>query len=888
MIIADATRRQIGALFEMSDLGPQALKGFAGEQRAWRVSGESGVESRFAALHPGKTPLVGRDEELDLMMRRWSQAKTGEGSVVLIAAEPGIGKSRLVEALIEQIAAEAPARLHYFCSPHHQDSALFPVVAQLERAAGFARDDAPAARLGKLATLLGGDVAATNDLPAIAELLSLPDLPAAPQPQLSPQSKKELTFVALLRRLEILASQHPVLMVFEDLHWMDPTTRELLDRIIARTKQLPVLLIATFRPEFDPPWTGQPHVTMLELSRLSRRESTALVDELIADATALPADIINEIVERTDGVPLFLEEVTKVVLEAAASPDAARGTISGAGLLVPPTLQASLMARLDRLGPAAREVAQAGAAIGRRFSHELLLAAAPQDLVETGEALDRLVAAGLVFQRGTPPAAEYQFKHALVQDTAYGSLLRGPRQALHARIATALRERYPDVAERAPEVLAHHLTEAGQPDAAAAYWLEAGRRAAGRSANIEAVAHLTRGITGLKGLPETRERQRHELILQLALGPALMSTGGFGAPQAVGTYQRARHLAEALGEDRTRFAAVWGSWLSSSEVRAGRDALVRELFQVAQQVGDPGLLVQAHHAAWATVMWRGSLVESREHVRQGLLLYDRDLHRGHALVYGGHDPAVCGYGQGAITFWLLGYPDQAARSARDGIDLAASLSHVPSLGHALWFAAVVHHFHRDVPNVLDCGERLIALGHEHGLPFYRTIGSIMHGWALVRLGRVAEGLPALRQATSRYRAVSRVMITLLTTMLAEAELRAGLTQEGMDHLEASDREAVSLDQSFWRAGTLHLKGETLAARHDGTAEACLRASLDLARGQQAKSLELRAATGLARLFQHQGRRDEARDLLAPIHGWFTEGFDTPDLKDAVTLLANLA
>jgi predicted ATPase len=269
-------------------------------------------------------------------------------------------------------------------------------------------------------------------------------------------------------------------------------------------------------------------------------------------------------------------------------------------------------------------------------------------------------------------------------------------------------------------------------------------------------------------------------------------------------------------------------------------------------------------------------------------LYDRDLHRGHALVYGGHDPAVCGYGQGAMSLWLLGYPDQAARSARDGIDLAASLSHVPSLGHALWFAAVVHHFHRDVPMVLDCGERLIALGHEHGLPFYQTIGSIMRGWALVKLGRVAEGLPELRQAMSRYRATSRVMIALLTTMLAEAELCAGLTQEGMDQLEAGDRDAVLRNQSFWRAGTLHLRGETLAARHDGTAEACLRAALELARDQQAKSLELRAATGLARLFQHQDRRDEAQELLAPIHGWFTEGFDTPDLKDAAALLASLA
>ena len=726
-------------------------------------------------------------------------------------------------------------------------------------------------------------------------MLSLPNDGRYPAREPAPDQRRQKTLAALGVQSEALARSSPVLVILEDTQWGDPTSLEAFGRMVDRVRTLRVLLIVTFRPEFEAPWVGQPHVTALTINRLAERDIGTMIDRVVGN-TLLPADIRMDIVERTDGIPLFVEEMTKAVLEAGGERGAMQtaAAIPSPARAVPASLYASLMARLDRLGPAAREVAQAGAAIGRRFSHELLLAAAQLNLVQAEGALDRLIAAGLVFKRGTPPSADYQFKHALVQDTAYGSLLRGPRQTLHARIATAMRERYTDVAERAPEVLAHHLTEAGQPDAAAAYWLEAGRRAAGRSANIEAVAHLTRGITGLNGLPDTRERRQQELTLQLALGPALMATGGFGEPRAVGTYERACHLAETLGEDRSRFAALWGSWLSAGQtdsvgVTSGRrDAMVHELFRVAQRLGDSGLLVQAHHAAWATVMWRGRLVESREHVRQGLLLYDRDLHRGHALVYGGHDPAVCGYGQGAITLWLLGYPDQAARSTRDGIDLARSLSHAPSLGHALWFAAVVYHMHRDVPKVLDCGERLIALGHEHGLPFYQTIGSIMHGWALVRLGRVTEGLPALRQAMSRYRTTAVVMISLLTTMLAEAEFGAGLEQEGMDHLEACDRDAVSLNQLFWRAGILHLKGERLAARHEDTAEACLRASLELARGQQAKSLELRAATGLARLFQQQGRRDEARDLLAPIYGWFTEGFDTLDLKQAKALLDELA
>jgi class 3 adenylate cyclase len=895
VVISAGTRRLVGRMFDCADMGGVAPKGAPDSIAAFRVLRESAIASRFRALRSSRIELVGRDEELALLRRRWDHAKAGEGRVVLIGGEPGIGKSRLVAALENAVRKGPHASLSFSCSPHHQHSALFPVVAQLERAAGFARDDPPALRRDKLATLLGGDATAPDDLPLIAELLSLPGSATAAEPALSPQRKKELTFAALLRRLDMLASRQPVLMVFEDLHWMDPSTRELLDRTIARIEGLPVLLIATFRPEFQPPWAGQPHVAMLALPRLGRREGAALVRGLLADGPALAADIVDEIVERSDGVPLFLEEVTKVVLEAAASPEAARDSpaaIPGARPSVPPTLQASLMARLDRLGPAAREVAQVGAAIGREFSHELLLAAAPRGAGETGAALDRLVDAGLVFQRGVPPAAEYRFKHALVQDTAYGSLLRGPRQALHARIAAAMRERETPVAQSPPEVRAHHLAEAGEHEAAAAYWLDAGRRAAGRSANVEAVAHLTRGIAGLKGLPETSERRRQELTLQLALGPALMSASGFGAPQAVSAYERACHLAETVGDDRARFAAVWGSWLATGqtyapEVRGSREALVDELFRVAERLPDPGFRMQAHHSAWATVMWRGKLVESREHVRQGLELFDRDRHGGHALVYGGHDPGVCGYGQGAMTLWLLGYPDQAAKSAQDGIDLAATLAHAPSLGHALWFAAVIGYFHRDVAMVLDRSERLIALGQEHGLPFYRTIGSIMHGWALSKRGHVAEGLPELQQAMNRYRASARTMSVLLSAMLAEAELCAGLTQEAIDQLDASDREAVIINMTFWRTGTLHVMGEALAAQNSAAAEACFRTGLEVARDQQAKSLELRAATSLARLLEHQGRRDEARDLLTPVYGWFTEGFDTPDLKEAATLLPRL-
>jgi class 3 adenylate cyclase len=894
LIIAEATRRQVGGLFDLADLGPQALAGFAEPQTAWRVVGESGVASRFAAFRSSETQLVGREEELDLLLRRWGQAKSGEGRIVLLSAEPGIGKSRLIEALVERIAAEVPTLLRYFCSPHHQDSALYPVIGQLERAARFARDDLPAAKHEKLATLIGGSASGADDLLLLAELLSLPAEASTLALELPPQRKKEVTFDALLRQLETLARREPVLMVFEDLHWIDPTTRELLDRAILRVEGLPILLIATFRPEFQSPWTGQPHVTVLSLSRLGRRDGAALVRQLLANAIALPPEIVEEIIERTDGVPLFLEEVTKVVVEAAVS-RAAGGTVAalpGARLTVPPTLQASLMARLDRLGPAAREVAQIGAAIGRDFSYELLSAASQRSEAETHEALDRLVAAGLVFQRGVPPVAEYQFKHALVQDTAYGTLLRGPRQALHARIAAAIEERSSDIVERAPEILAHHLTEAGEIDRAAIRWLQAGRRAAGRSANIEAAAHLARGIAGLRGLTATPERNRMELVTQLTLGPVLLSDRGFGNVEARGAYRRAAELAERLGDDRARFAASWGLWMTA-QAEAGREDRINlqrqhldEMFQIADRIGDPELSLQAHHSAWSAQLWLGEFVRSEDHIRQGLAVYDLDKHRHHALLYGGHDPGVCGMGHDAVARWSLGYPDRAAQRARECIVLGEALGHAPSLGHSLWFAGVLHNLRRDVEAARDCGERLLTLGREHGLRQYQAVGGVIHGWALIHGRHADQALPELRSAVARYGAGGKTMLSLYRTVLAEAELRAG----NADAAAAVLVSAEEIGQRWSQADFLRLRGELQRSefvRDRSAAEQSYREAIALAREQSAKSWELRAATSLAGLWREMGRRDAARELLAPVYAWFTEGFDTPDLIDAKALLEEL-
>ncbi len=892
VVIAEGTRRLLGNLFELKDLGPKDLKG-TGSTRAWAALRASSVESRFEALHTTSlTALIGREEETDLLMRRWSRAKSGEGQVVLLSGEAGIGKSRLTAALLENLAGEPHARLRYFCSPQHTDSAFHPVIGQMERAAGLAHDDTPRARLDKLDAVLAQTSTSKQDTALFAELLSLPNDGRAAL-DLTPPQRRQKTMEALGSQMETLARQNPVLMIFEDAHWSDPTSLELFGRAVDRIATLPVLLLVTFRPEFAAPWIGRPHVTALTLNRLAQRDIAAMIDRVVGNK-GLPANIRQDIIERTDGIPLFVEEMTKAVVEAE-SQGAAEHTVStvpSPALAVPASLHASLMARLDRLG-SAKEVAQIGGAIGREFSHDLMAAVAGKPEAELQPALDRLVAAGLLFRQGAPPHATYLFKHALVQDAAYGTLLRGPRQELHARIAAAIETGMPERVEREPELLAHHHAEAGQPETAVGYWLAAGRLAARRSANSEAVAHLRRGIAAVRGLPETVERNRQELALLLALGPALLSSRGFGDADASTGYERAAELARRLGDDRDRFAATWGLWITiESRAKSASDHIrlrlqyLGEMIEAAERTGDAELLLQAHHSSWSTRIWNGEFASAIEHVRAGLALYDPERHRHHALMYGGHDPGVCGKGQGAVALWALGWPDQAVQSARESIALGEALDHLPSLVHSLWFATSVYFLRRQAADVLAFSTRLLALGSEHGLKLYEAIGGVYHGWALIQQLDAQAGLAELRKAVATYATTSHVNLDLYRAILAEAELRAGNLEEGAAVLIQGER---STDE-WWRVGYLRVHGDLLLCGPNddrAAAERAYRQAISVAAGQQAKSLELRVATSLAMLLGEQGRRSEGYAVLAPVYDWFTEGFDTLDLKEAKALLGEL-
>jgi predicted ATPase len=835
------------------------------------------------------TPLVGRDEEIELLIRRWQQAKTGEGRVVLISGEPGIGKSRLTAALSEQIGNEPHTRLRYFCSPYHQDSALYPFIAQLERAAGFARDDTVDSKLGKLRALLAPGMRDDDDITLLSELLSLPS--SAADLNFSPQRKREKLFEALLSQLEAEARRRPVLMVFEDAHWIDPTSRELLDLTVDRVRYLPVLLAITFRPEFQPPWGGRSHVMNLALNRLGERDGEVLVQNLAGNA-ALTPDIVAEIVERTDGVPLFVEELTKAVLESAAQGDPVATVLKAASLAalsVPATLHASLMARLDRLGTAAKEIAQIGAVLGREFAYELIEPVAQRPEKELQAALDQLGDAGLLFCRGTVPHATYLFKHALVQDAAYSTLLRARRQELHGRVAAALEEHFADLVERQPELLAHHLTAAGNTERAVEQWLKAGRHAAARFTYLEAIAHLERGLGLLHSLPENPVGDGREIELQLALGLCQLTSKGAVAAQL--PYMRAHELAESIGEPQQRFEALYGVW-QSTMVSGGITAaspLSERLLRMAERERDDGLRLQADHSGWATWCWAGDPASAREHADAGRLLYDPEKHASHRLIYGGHDPGACAGYVGAQAEWLLGYPETALASVAESLALAERIAHPFTLSIALNLASLLYLNRREPERALRQLEAAEALAAEQRLSLMLE-PCMLRGVALLGQGAVDEAIARIHEGVTNWTRLGRtILLPYGLAFLAEGLARHGDRAGALDALRKGLDTALATGEHYWDAELHRLTGAVLLAENKlDESQSSLQQAIHIAQVQQAKSLELRAVRDLARLWGEQGRRTEARDLLAPVYGWFTEGFDTADLKDAKALLDQLA
>jgi predicted ATPase len=895
VVISSATYRLVEGLFECSDLGLHTLKGISTPLEVYRVLLESDVRSRFdVAVGKGLTPLVGREQEVELLLERWDQVKKGMGQVVLISGEAGIGKSRLVQVMKEQVAGETQTRIESRCSPYYQNSSLYPVIDHLQRLL-FRKEDSPEEKLGKLEGVLEQYGFLLQEMvPLFAYLLFLP-LPDRYSPlTLSPQRQKQKTLEALVVWLLKEAEKRPVLRIVEDLHWADSSTLEYLSLLVEQVSTARIFTLLTFRPDFSPPWTGRAHLTQITLNRLTRKQVETMVNR-VTGGKSLPNEVIQQVVTKTDGVPLFVEELTKMVLESGLLREQ-DGHYELTGplplLAIPTTLQDSLMARLDRLATV-KEVAQLGATLGREFTYELLKAVSPLDETSLQRELTRLVEAELVYQRGLPPQSRYFFKHALIQEAAYQSLLKSKRQQYHQNIAQVLEERFPETAETQPELLAHHYTEAGLVVQAIPYWQRAGERARQRSANVEAISHLFKGLELLKTLPDTPERIQQELNLQTTLAPAFMATKGYASQEVERAVIRAWELCQQLGETPQLFPVLHGLWrfyLVRPDLHMARER-AEQCLHLAQSTQDPEFLLEAHMALGAAFLWLGELVPARAHHEQGIALYDPQRHRSHTFLYG-QDPGVFCLSYGAWALWYHGYPDTALGRVHEALTLAQELSHPYSLGFALRSVVVVHQLRFERQAVREWAEKLIALSNEQGFAYWLAWGNILRGWALAKQGDGEEEIAQIRQGLAAHQATEAELAQpYFLALLAEAYGGIGKAQEGLTVLAGALDVVNKYGERFYEAELYRLKGELLLAlsqENQAEAETCFHKAIEVARWQSAKSLELRTVMNLSRLWQRQGKKEEARKMLAEIYGWFTEGFQTADLKQAKALLEELS
>ena len=915
VLISATTARLVQGWFVCEALGDRTIKGFSTPMPVYRVLGESGVQSRLDMVSAiGLTPLVGRAHEVTFLLDRWEDAKQGLGQVVVLSGEAGIGKSRLIRAVQDRLADEPYTRLECRCLAHAQHSAMYPIIDLGRRLLQWQRDEAPEKTLSTLeAALTPYHVSLPEVVPILASLLSLPLPDYYPPLRLTPQQQKQKTMETVLALLRARAVQQPVLFIVEDLHWVDSSTLEFLTLLVDQKPTARILTLLTSRQEVPHRWGTVAHVISLPLDRLPPMQVEQMIAG-VAGGKRLPAAVRQEVVAKTDGVPLFVEELTKMVIESGLLREQVdhyelKGPLPS--LAIPTTLHDSLMARLDRLGEA-KEAAQLGATLGRTFVYQLLRAVCPWSEERLRDALTHLVDAELLYARDMPPHLTYVFKHALIQEAAYQSLLKPKRQQYHRQTVYALEQHFPEIAENQPEFLAHHYTEAGLPAQALPYWQRAGQRAVERSANVEAVNHFAKGLELLQSLPDAPERTHKELELQLALGAVLRMIKGHTAPEVEEVYTRAHELAQQVGDDWQQCSALMG--LGRFSINGARLQKTQELGErclaLAQRVQDPVFLLEAHRMLGTTLFYLGELVTARQHLEQGIALYD--VQQGHSQAFSsGMDPGVVCLSYLAWTLWTLGYPDRALVRSQEALNLAQQLAHSYSLGFALHFDAMLHKWRREAELVRERAEAVIALSSEQGFARWLAGGIIRRGWGLAAQGLAEEGIVQLSQGLATWRQMGGELgLPNILAMLAEAYGQGGRAEEGLGVLAEALATAHKNAEYHYEAELHRLQGELLLQRapergaqpnasrptsqvavvgrpvssRQTEAERCFRQALEVSHRQQAKSLELRAANSLSRLWQQQGKHLEARRLLMEIYGWFTEGFDTPDLQDARILL----
>ena len=894
VVVSERVQRLAGGSFDYQDLGEQTLKGIARPTRAYRITGMSGAASRFEAAHQSAlTPLVGREQELGLLLERWQLARDGEGQVVLLSGEPGIGKSRILSALRERLEGQSAQALRFQCSPYYVNSAFWPSIDNFQRALKFARDEPAESKLDKLEALIVQHYGCPiSDVRFIASMLSIPCEDRYRKLIMTPQRFKDETLRALVDLTEAAARKQPSVMLYEDAHWADPTSLEVLDLLIDRVRTFPLFIVLTHRPEFQVRWASHGHVTALNLAKLSRAQSGAMVARITKNK-ALPGDLFEQILRKTDGIPLFVEELTNAILESEDIEEKEeryeyRGRVQQ--LTIPVTLQDSLMARLDR-NQAVKEIAQIGAVIGREFSHDLIAAIAPKTGTELGQALQQLTNSGLAFRRGTPPVAAYTFKHALVRDAAYDSLLRSRRQELHRQVARAMIERFPDVVASQPALVAHQLTEGGFLEEALEYWARAGQTALESSANQEAIIHFNKGLGLVARVPESEQRSRRELDFWLGLWPAYMATRGFSTSEVEQAALHARELSERLGDTKESALArlaMFAVRLVRAELSQAREEADAALV-LARAVNEPQLVALMNWVIGDVCFWQGKQKEARNYLSEALIPWDfskakaltertgLDAHC-IGLVYQGFNEFVMGYGERSRAY--------VAESLRD----SQALGNAHTGGHCLGVAGWLSVVRRDVDDARQLAARSIEYCREQRLMFWEASGYMTQGWVMIQDGLVQEGIRRVHQGIDIRRSAGAALVhSTFYGVLAECHIHANeleaareLIAKGLDHVKNSG-EGISESE------LLRVQGELLAKLGDvNAARKSLENAIDVARGRDAKSFELRAAMSLARLWQGQGKSMEAHDLVAPIYNWFNEGFDTKDLKEAKVLLRKLS
>ncbi len=895
LVIGALTHRLLGGLFACSSMGTPPLKGVATPLEVFQVLDENSARTRLEALGAASlTPLVGRQREMQALQDSWADGVRGGGRVVLLRGEAGIGKSRLVRTLAKNADSEdgwwlTPCQ----CSPYYQHTALYPFIDLMERV--VLRGDRQASAEEKTHRLeeflLQNGFALETAVPLFTGLLSIPLGDEYAPLDVSPAEQKQQTLRALLTILHRRAARQPVLFVVEDLHWVDPTTLELLTLVIDEIGDTRILALFTCRPDFSPPWKGNPAVTTLDIDRLSRDEVAELA-RLVAGDKTLPEEVLAQVVAKTDGVPLFVEELTKMLLESGLLDEHAyRYELTGQlpTLAVPDTLHDSLMARLDRLG-AVKWLAQLAATLGREFSYALLKSVSQWDHARICESLDRLVAAEFLYQDGNPPSSSYRFRHALIQDAAYQSLLKSTRQSHHQRIAHTLEAEFPEIVTAQPELIAHHYTEAGLTEQAIPYWLAAGQRALQRHANHEAANHAERGLDLLSTLPEGPARARQELALQLVRAPALVFVSGPHSVEHV--YNRARELARQVGSTPELFPVLSGlayAQIARGHMKEARE-LAEEFLELAGPQDDSLLFAVGHWLLAYPAWWQGDFIEVRDHSRRCLTFYRRDQHRTCIAAYGQDPGTVAGY-LDALADWVLGYPSEAVRAMKRTVAHARSIGHPFAVSLALLFSAQLSQLRREPRPAQDLADEALALSAEHSLDALELWCLLPRGWAVAQQGDVPAGLADIREAMERRRTMGMGAVwPWYLALAAEAYGALHRHDEGLAALDEAVQWVDGNDEHLYEAEVYRIRGELLLAQdasQTAEAEQCFQRALAIARDQQAKSWELRAATSLGRLWRATGRGDDARELLLPVYTWFTEGHDTADLQDAKALLNDL-